>query len=90
VASGCAQEAYDVARARGIALDIDDVVLYVREFGLKIPEARPSVLLDHMARRRSEIDVINGAVFAAARALDLAAPYNAVITALVKAREAEF
>lgn len=90
VASGCAQEAYDVARARGIALDIDDVVLYVREFGLKIPEARPSVLLDHMARRRSEIDVINGAILAAARALDLAAPYNAVITALVKARETEF
>jgi 2-dehydropantoate 2-reductase len=90
VASGCAREAYQVARAHGIALNIDDPAQYVREFGSKIPGARPSVLLDHMAGRRSEIDVINGAIPVQARQLDLRAPYNEVITALVKAKESAF
>jgi 2-dehydropantoate 2-reductase len=90
VASRCGLEAFDVARARGIPLEIEDAVQYVREFGLKIPRARPSVLLDHMARRVSEIGVINGAIPLAARAVGLEAPYDEVITALVKAKEARF
>lgn len=90
VASRCALEAFDVARARGIPLEIEDAVQYVREFGLKIPRARPSALLDHMARRVSEIGVINGAIPQTARAVGLEAPYNEVITALVKAKEARF
>jgi 2-dehydropantoate 2-reductase len=90
VASRCGLEAFDVARARGIPLEIEDAVQYVREFGLKIPRARPSVLLDHMARRVSEIGVINGAIPLAARGVGLEAPYNEVITALVKAKEARF
>src|SRR5262245_13340711 len=53
VASGCATEAYDVARARGIKLDFDNPAAYVRAFGEKIPNARPSMLLDHMAGRMS-------------------------------------
>jgi 2-dehydropantoate 2-reductase len=48
------------------------------------------MLLDHLAKRRSEIDVINGAVPAVAEAMGTTAPYNEVITALVKAREEEF
>ncbi len=90
IACGCAQEAYAVARKRGIKLDIDDPVEYVRDFGSRIPNARPSVLLDHMARRRSEIEVINGAIPPAARAVELTAPYNEAITALVKAKESAF
>ena len=48
------------------------------------------MLLDHLAGRRSEIDVINGAVPTVAQAMGTASPYNEVITALVKAREEEF
>jgi 2-dehydropantoate 2-reductase len=87
VASGCAVEAYQVARKRGIKLGFDDPVAYVREFGSKIPNARPSMLLDHMARRRSEVDAINGAIPPAAQALGLAAPYNEVVSGLVRAKE---
>jgi len=87
VASGCAAEAYAVARKRGIRLGFDDVVAYVRDFGSKIPDARPSMLLDLMAKRRSEIDAINGAIPPAAKALGLAAPYNEVISGLVRAKE---
>ncbi len=87
VASGCAAEADAVARKRGIKLGFDDVVAYVRDFGSKIPNARPSMLLDHMAKRRSEIDAINGAIPPAAKAVGLAAPYNEVISGLVRAKE---
>ncbi|MFH1007160.1 MAG: 2-dehydropantoate 2-reductase [Candidatus Latescibacterota bacterium] len=87
VASGCAREAYEVARARGIKLSFDDVDQYVHDFGMKIPNARPSMLLDHMAGRRSEIDSINGAIPPAADALGLRAPYNEVISSLVRAKE---
>jgi 2-dehydropantoate 2-reductase len=87
VASGCAAEAYAVARKRGIKLGFDDVVAYVRNFGSKIPNARPSMLLDLMAKRRSEVDAINGAIPPAAKALGLAAPYNEVISGLVRAKE---
>jgi 2-dehydropantoate 2-reductase len=87
VASGCASEAFAVARKRGIKLGFDEPVAYVRDFGSKIPNARPSMLLDLMAKRRSEIDAINGAIPPAAKALGLAAPYNEVISGLVRAKE---
>jgi 2-dehydropantoate 2-reductase len=87
VASGCAVEAFQVARKRGIKLGFDDPVAYVRDFGSKIPNARPSMLLDLLAKRRSEIDAINGAIPPAAKAIGLAAPYNEVIAGLVRAKE---
>lgn len=87
LASGCASEAYAVAQARGIRLDIDDPVDYVRAFGMKIPNARPSMLLDYLAGRVSEIDAINGAIPPAARAVGLKAPCNEAVSALVRAKE---
>jgi len=87
VASGCATEAFQVARKRGIRLGFDDPVAYVRDFGSKIPNARPSMLLDLMAKRRSEVDAINGAIPPAANAIGLKAPYNEVVAGLVRAKE---
>jgi 2-dehydropantoate 2-reductase len=86
VASTCATEAYDVARARRIGLDFDDPVAYTRAFGETIRDARPSMLLDVMAGRPCEIDVINGAIPPAAREVGLTAPVNEVVTALVRAK----
>ena len=90
IASGCATEAYRVARAKGVRLDFDDPAAYVRDFGAKIPGARPSMLLDHLAGRRSEIDAINGAIPPEALALGLEAPYNTLVSALVRAKETGF
>ena len=87
VASGCAAEAFAVARARGIRLGFDDPVAYVRDFGSAIPNARPSLLLDLMAGRKSEIDAINGAIPPAAEAVGLSAPVNATVSGLVRAKE---
>jgi 2-dehydropantoate 2-reductase len=89
VASSCATEAYVVAHARRIRLDFDDPVAYVRAFGEKIPGARPSMLLDIIAERPTEIDVINGAIPRVAKELGLAAPVNETVTALVKAKSGD-
>ncbi len=88
VASACAVEAHAVAVASGIALEFDDPVAYVRTFGERIRGARPSMLLDRLAGRSCEIDVINGAIPPRAAHVGLEAPANAAITALVKALEA--
>jgi len=88
VASNCAREAWEVARALNIAVDIDDPVAYVRDFGSKIPGSRPSLFLDHLNNRASEIDVINGAIPREAKAVGIATPFNDTIVALIKAKEA--
>jgi 2-dehydropantoate 2-reductase len=90
IASACATEAWQVAKAKKIAIAIDEPVSFVRDFGGKIPNARPSMLLDHMAKRRCEIDVINGAVPLQAAAIGMQAPVNAAISALIRQREATF
>ena len=51
-----------MARALEIELGFDDPVAYVRAFGLAIPGAKPSMLLDLEAGRPTEVDFINGAI----------------------------
>ena len=90
VAAACATEAYLVARAKGIGLEFTDPVAYVKAFGEKIPHARPSMLLDHLARRRAEVDNINGAIPREGAVLGIATPVNSVVVALLKAKESGF
>ena len=90
VSSACASEAYHVARARGIKLDFNDPIRYVWDFAQKIPGARPSMLLDHMAGRPAEIDNINGAVPREGAKVGVATPMNSVVVALLKAKESGF
>ena len=90
IARDCAREADGVARAAGIALGFDDVDTYVHEFGARMPGARPSMLLDHLAGRRSEIDAINGAVPVEAAKVGMTAPVNRTVSDLVRGKEAAF
>lgn len=87
VATACATEAFQVARALGIELPFDDPVKWVGKFGRGIPGARPSMLLDVLAGRPTEVDVINGAIAPLAESVGLAAPVNRALTALVHALE---
>jgi 2-dehydropantoate 2-reductase len=87
IASRCAVEAFEVARALKVELGFDDPVVYVREFGLAIPGAKPSMLLDLEAGRRTEVDFINGAVPRAGSGVGVAAPFNETVGALVRALE---
>ncbi len=90
IATGCAIEGFAVAKAKGIKLDFDDPVAYVRAFGEKIPGAKPSMLLDHIARRRSEIDNINGAIPREGAKVGVPTPISTVVTELVRAKESAF
>ena len=79
----------DAARAK-VQFPFDDPVRYVTEFAATIPKASPSLRLDLLARRRSEIDVINGQVVELSRELGVDAPYNETLCAIVRERESHF
>ena len=87
VSRAAATEAWTVARALGVAIDVDDPVALVREFAGRMPAARPSVLLDLEAGRISEVDVINGAVPREGEKVGVDAPVNRTLTALVRTLE---
>jgi len=90
VALGCTSEAYRLAVAKGIQFSFDDPLRYVTEFAATIPHASPSMRLDHLARRPSEIEVINGQVVALSREIGLEAPYNETLCAILRHRESLF
>jgi 2-dehydropantoate 2-reductase len=90
VSRAAATEAWTVARASGIAVAVADPIAHVRAFGAQMPDAKPSALLDHEARRVSEIDVINGAVPRQGARVGVAAPVNATLTALITSIERQW
>ena len=90
VALGCTAEAYRLGVAQGIQFPFDDPVRYVSEFAATIPNASPSMRLDHLARRPSEVDVINGQVVELSRRVGLQAPYNETLCAILRHRESQF
>jgi len=87
VSADCAAEAFEVSQRKQIKLGFADPVAYIRDFGSKIPNARPSVLLDLLLKKKSEIDVINGSIPRVAKSLGMEAPVNETVTALVRAKE---
>ncbi len=90
VAIGCMLEAHRIGVELGVRFSFDDPVAYVAEFASTIPGASPSMRLDHLARRRSEVDVINGQVVDLGRRLGHATPYNESLCAVLRSREARF
>ncbi len=90
IALGCAREAYRVGIARSVSFSFGDVDQYVADFGRKMPDARPSMLQDHLANRRSEIDFINGMVPVLGAEENMDTPYNEALSAIIRHREAGF
>ena len=90
VALGCMLEAYEIGLAKNIAFSFDDAVAYGVKFAADMPHASPSMRLDHLAGKRSEIDAINGMVPVLGREMGIKTPYNDTLVALVRAREASF
>lgn len=90
IAKGCAMEIHALGVARNIPFSFDDPIAYVSAFGRNMPNARPSMLLDHHARRPSEIDAINGMAEVLGAELGIPTPFNQTLSAVVRAREAAF
>ena len=90
IALGCMREAYQAGKARGINFSFDDPDDYALKFAQNMPDASPSMRLDHLAKRKSEIDAINGMVPVVSAELGLSAPYNETLSAVVRKIEANF
>ena len=90
VSQACALEAYAVAKIKKINLSFDDPVKYVTEFGERVGASRPSLYLDHLAKRPSEIGAINGMVPVVAKEAGIDAPFNQALTHILLAREASW
>ena len=90
VALGCAKEAIAVATAANVKLDVGDPIEHIRKLGGKIPNAKPSMLLDYNAGRRGEVDAINGSIPRLGKQYGIPTPINETVVAIIKARESGF
>ncbi len=83
------KEVKAVAEAQGIVLDEDErwtTIIGILEKGVG---GKSSMLQDAEAGRRTEIDVINGAIVAAGKRTGIATPHNQAMVNLVKGLEAK-
>jgi 2-dehydropantoate 2-reductase len=81
------RETCAIAAAAGFPLDVEDRVAMNRDL-FRTAGGKASMLQDMEARRRTEIDTINGAALRHAELHGVPAPLNRAMVALVKGREA--
>ena len=87
-AGRAAEEAAQVARAKGVRLHFDDARAEVASVCRRTAANASSMLQDIRRGRRTEIDAINGAVVREAETCNLNTPVNADLVRRVKALEA--
>ena len=81
------REAEEVARASGVNLGDSDSESYLREVVESTAENRVSMLQDLMAGRKTEIDVLCGAVITKGEEFGVPTPRNEILMALVRGIE---
>ena len=84
------EETVAVARAQGIELDPEERWEAITGLLRRAVGARASMLQDVEARRRTEIEVINGAICEAGRRLEIPTPHNDAMVWMVRALEETF
>lgn len=84
------EEAVLAARAEGVELDGEERWEALCALLSRAQDAKPSMLQDVERRRRTEIDVINGAVVRVGEAHGIPTPYNGTMVWLVRALEETF
>ena len=87
--SATAREAVAVARSLGYEIDEDERVGYILELSKKAGPTKASMLQDVEGGRRTEIDVINGAVVRAADETGVAVPLNRAFVQLIHGWESQ-
>ncbi len=85
-----ALESVAIAKAAGVAVEATAVAAMLQTSSKKHPEHRPSMAQDILARRRTEVDAINGAFVSHAARLGMPAPLNKTIWTLVRLAEAGY
>lgn len=85
--AAAAREAARVAAAQGVELEHDDPVVAAEQVAAATAANRSSMLQDLERGRKTEVDAINGAVARIGERLGVAAPVNATLWRLIKAKE---
>ena len=80
------EEVMSVVEAKGINLDNDDMVGYVKKL-TRMRYNKPSMQQHMEAGRPTEIDSLNGALVREAKKLGISVPFNEALVFMVKARE---
>ena len=82
-----ANEVVEVAKARNVTLNPQQIVAAVDEVARATGANRSSMLVDIESGSRTEIDAINGEVVRQARRHGIRVPINELMTILIRARE---
>ncbi len=82
-----AAETAVVARAQGLNIDADERIAFIHDHFSKSGSGQPSMLQDARAKRKTEVEVINGAVAEAGERLGVPTPVNAVMVSLIHGLE---
>jgi len=90
LAQRIATEALTIARAAGVQVEPSKVTDLLALSSNKHPNHKPSMAQDLAAKRRTEVDAINGAFARQAESLGIAAPLNDAIWRIVRLAEAGF
>ncbi len=83
-------EGFEVCKAKGIKLPYQDPVSHAREVAMATASNRSSMLQDVTNQRKTEIEVINGAIVREGQALGIQTPVNKVLTNLVRTLERRY
>ncbi len=83
-------EAFAVARAKGITLPYPDPFERVKQVAQLTATNHSSMLQDVLGQRQTEIDAINGKIVEQGKALGIPTPINAALTSLVRTIEKSY
>ncbi len=84
------REAVEVANAMGVKLDTDEMTELTRSVCEKTCKNLCSMLQDVTAKRKTEIDNINGIIVKYSQDHSIKTPYNEAIYCLIKAKELNY
>jgi len=83
-------EAWNIVKAKGILLSYDNPIIYTKQVCKATAQNFSSMLQDITNCRKTEIDMINGAIVREGKKLGIETPVNITLTNLVKSIEKNY
>lgn len=83
-------EAIEISKLKGLNFDQEEIFRDIEGVAIATAKNHSSMRTDVLKKRQTEIDKINGAFVAIARANGADAPYNEIVTEMVKFLESQY
>ncbi len=84
------EEAIEVGKAKDVDIFSEDYVEKAYHLCERVPNTKPSTLVDVENERPTEIDHLNGAIVKYGKEVGIDTPYNRMLTALLKGKEQSY